>query len=217
MELTVSLRETLGTKVRALRRDGLVPAELYGHGFKNEHLSVPAKEFNKVFKEAGTATVVTLVVGKDKRPALIHDVQHDYLTGEVSHVDFYQVNMNEAITAAVPLEFIGESKAVKEQQAVINKAITELEVEALPGDLPHALEVDLSALDELEKSIYVKDIKVPKGVKVLTDPETAVATATPPAKEEEVVAPTEAPDLSAIKSEAEEKAAERAAEKADEK
>lgn len=212
MDLSATTREIFGKKVKTLRREGLIPAELYGRGVKNTHLSVPAKEFNKVFKEAGTNTVVHLAVGGKKHPALIYDVVRDYLTSDIAHIDFYEVRMNEAIKAKVPLEFMGEAPAVKEKGAVLNKAMSEIEVEALPGDLPHRFEVDLSVLNDLDKSIYVKDLAVPKGVKVLVDPETVVATATPPAAEEVVEA---APaDVTAVKVETEEKKAERTAEKA---
>ena len=213
MELVVTTREKLGKGLAALRKEGWIPAEVYGHGTENAHITVSAKEFLKTFKDAGLTTVLTLMNGAEKIPAMVHDVQRDFLTGEVVHVDFRQVRMDEAITAKVPLEFAGESKAVREQQAMVMKAMTELEVEALPAHMPHALKVDLALLDELNKSIYVKDIVVPKGVKVLVDGETAVATATPPVKEEEVVAPAETVDVSAIKTEGEEKKEERDAKK----
>ena len=215
MDLAVTKREKFGRQTKALRAEGLIPAELYGHGLANIHLSVPVKEFAKVFKEAGTNTVVTLLVEKDKRPALIYDVVHDAITDEVAHIDFYQVRMDEKIKAKVPLEFTGEALAVKEKGAILNKSMSEIEVEALPQDLPHKLLVDLTALDDVNKSIYVRDLAVPKGVKVLIEEDTAVATATPPApKEEEKV--EEAPvDVSAVKVEGEEKKAERAAEKAE--
>ncbi len=200
-------REKFGKAVKTLRNEGLVPAELYGHGSENLHLSVPIKDFTKIFKEAGTSTVVTLTIDKTKTPALIHKIQYDFLSGAVAHIDFYQVRMDEVIVAKVPVEFVGESKAEKEFQAMITKSLDELEVEALPGDLPHSFTVDISALDELNKSIYVKDIALPKGVKMLVDLEMVIATATPPRVEEEVVvAPV---DLSAIKTEGEEKKAER--------
>lgn len=213
MELAVKTRDVLGKKVKALRREGLIPAELYGHGFENIHLALPAKEFNKVLKEAGATTVVNLLLGKESKPAMIHEVARDAVTGEVIHVDLHQVRMNELVKARVPLEFIGEAPAVKKDGAVINKAISEIEVEAFPQDLPHSIQADLSVLDELDKTIYVKDLKRPRGVTFLIDVETAVATATPPAKEE-AVAPTETVDVSAIATEGEEKKAERDAEKA---
>jgi large subunit ribosomal protein L25 len=218
MDLSVKTREIVGKKVRTLRREGLVPAELYGHGLKNVHLTVPVKEFTKALKEAGTSTVVTLVLsgatgatGAEKHPAIIHDVKRDYLTGDIEHIDFYQVRMDEKITAKVPVEFVGEAPAVKAFGASINKSITEIEVEALPANLPHSLTVDLSSLAELHQSIYIRDIVVPKGVEILVDPETAVATATPMAAEEVVEAPVV--DVADVKVESEEKKAERAAQK----
>jgi len=211
MDLTVKSREITGKKVRTLRREGLVPAELYGHGLQNLHLSVSAKEFGKVLKEAGTTTVVTLLLSTEKKPAIIHDVKHNYLTGEVEHVDFYQVRMDEKLKTKVPLEFIGEAPAVKEKQAVINKSMSEIEVEALPQNLPHKLIVDLSLLDDLNKSVYVRDIVIPKGVEVLIDMDTAVVTAVPQAAEEVVEAPIV--DVTDVKVETEEKKAERTAEK----
>ncbi|MDO8536890.1 MAG: 50S ribosomal protein L25 [bacterium] len=218
MELIVKNREKFGKAVKTLRKQGLIPAELYGHGVKNLHLAVPVKDFHKVYKEAGANTVVNLVVdratpgGQERRPALIHEVVRDYITEEVSHVDFYEVRMDEEIRAKIPLEFINESAAVKEKGGILNKSMSEIEVEALPGDLPHGFKVDLTSLDDLNKSIYVKDVKVPKGVKVLVDLETVIVTVTPPMKEEEKV--VEVPvDVSAVKVETEEKKAERAAEK----
>lgn len=210
MDLTVKSREITGKKVRVLRREGLVPAELYGHGIKNLHLTVPMKEFNKVLKEAGTTTVVTLVLSTEKKSAIIHDVKRNFLSGDVESVDFYQVRMDEKMKTKVPVEFIGEAPAVKAFGAIINKSMSEIEVEALPQNLPHSLVVDLSTLDEMNKSIYVRDIKAPKGVEILVDMETAVATATPPVEEEVVETPV---DVADVKVESDEKKAERAAEK----
>ena len=177
------------------------------------HLAVPVKDFNKVLKEAGTTSVITLTLGKEKRSAMIHEVGRNFLTGEVLHVDFHEIRMDEKITAKVPLEFVGEAPAVKEKGAVVNKSMSEIEVEALPHNMPRQITVDLSSLDDLDKTIYVKDIPHPKGVEFLISEETAVATATPPAPEE-VVAPVETVDVSAVKVETEEKKAERQAEKA---
>ncbi|HUC31301.1 MAG TPA: 50S ribosomal protein L25, partial [Candidatus Paceibacterota bacterium] len=198
MDLAVKTRDVLGKKVKALRKEGLIPAELYGHGFENIHLALPAKEFNKVLKAAGATTVVTLLLGKETKSAMIHEVARHSVTSEIIHVDLHQVRMDELVKAHVPLEFLGEAPAVKAFAAVVNKSMSEIEVEAFPQDLPHSIAVDLSVLDELDKTIYVKDLKRPKGVTFLVDVETAVATATPPAPEE-VVAPVEAVDVSAVK------------------
>ncbi|OGZ00301.1 MAG: hypothetical protein A2945_01630 [Candidatus Liptonbacteria bacterium RIFCSPLOWO2_01_FULL_52_25] len=221
MDLQAKTREKFGKAVRALRREGAIPAELYGRGLTNLHLVVPTKEFKKVYKEAGTNTVVNLVVDADlpagrqgSHSALIHDVTRDYVTDDIEHVDFYQVRMDEKIKAKIPLEFMGEAPAVKEKAAILNKAMVEIEVEALPANLPHRISVDLSSLDDFNKSVYVKDLRVPKGVKILVDEGTVVVTATPPLKEEEKVVEAAPVDVSTVKVESEEKKVERAAEKA---
>jgi large subunit ribosomal protein L25 len=213
MDLQAQERNVFGNRVNALRREGMIPAELYGHGVPNLHLSVVAKEFGKLYAAAGENTVITIEIGKQKFPAIIHHVDRHYLSGDPQHVDFYQVKMDEKITARIPLEFVGESPAVREKGAVINRSMTEIEVEALPNDLPHLLKVDLTALDDIDKTIYVRDITAPKGVTFLVEGDTAVATATAPRVEEEEAAP--AADVSTVKVEAEEKVAERAANKAE--
>ncbi len=210
MDLAVETREKFGKAVRVLERQGLIPAELYGHGIVNVHLSVKRRDFEKAFKDAGESTVIHLLMGSEKRPALVHDIQKDYLTDEIIHVDFYQVRMDELIKTHVPLEFIGESPAVKGQGGILNKTLSEIEVEALPGDLPRHFEVDLGRLRELNESIYVKDLEIPDKVKILVEPETVLVTVTPPLEEEVIAAPV---DVTAVKVEAEEKVAERAKEK----
>ena len=213
MDLAVETREKFGKAVKALGREGFIPAELYGHGIANLHLSVKRRDFEKVFRDAGESTVIHLVVGSEKRPALVHDIQKNYLTDEIIHIDFYQVRMDEKIKTHVPLEFIGESPAVKERGGILNKTFSEIEIEALPGDLPHHLEVDLSRLRDLNESIYVKDLEIPRNVKVLVEPETVLVTVAPPVEEEVIEAPA---DVTAVKVEAEEKVAERAKGKTEE-
>ncbi|MDR3581797.1 MAG: 50S ribosomal protein L25 [Candidatus Pacebacteria bacterium] len=213
IHLAVQPRTIIGKQVKSLRNEGLIPAELYGHGTKNEHLTVSAKEFNKVFKTAGSSTMVMLDLGKEKKSAMIHDIYRDSVKGDIMHVDFYQVRMDEKITARVPIEFVGESPAVKEKNAVINHSLSEVEVEAFPQDIPHAIVVDLGVLTDFDQSIYVKDLAVPKGVEIQVEGDTVVATATEPLPEE-VAAPVETVDMSAIKTEGDEKKAERDADKA---
>lgn len=189
MELTVQKREILGNKVEALRQQGLIPAELYGHGIENIHLSVPAKEFSKLFKKVGESTIINLDLENKKLPVLIHDVSVDHLTDQIIHIDFYQVRMDEKITASVPLEFVGEAPAVKEKGGILIKAVQELEVEAFPADLPHNIEVDLNELSDIGMSIRVKELKIDKKVKVLISQETVVVTVAEPVKEEIVEKP----------------------------
>lgn len=213
MELQAQARTALGKSVKTLREQGLIPAEFYGRGFPNQTLIVARGEFEKVLKSAGESTVITLEVDGKKHPSIIHDLQHDPISGEIIHVDFYGVHMDEKINAHVPVEFIGEAPAVKAHGGVLNKAVDEIEVEALPADLPHSFVVDVSVLAEIDQSIYVKDIAVPKNVKVVLDPETAIITVMPPIKEEEVAPP--AVDVADVVVETEEKKAERDAEKAE--
>lgn len=202
MELTVQKREIFGRGVKNLRKQGLIPAEFYAHGTKNISFNVPAKEFSKVFKEAGESTVLKLVFDNEKINVLIHDVDRNPLTDEVSHIDFYGVKMDEKIKIKVPILFIGEAPAVKEQGGVIIKAMHEIEVEALPADLPHHIEVNLSALSAIGNGIFVKDLNIDKTIKILIDSETVIATIIEQAKEEEIVPVVNVAD---IKVETEEK------------
>jgi large subunit ribosomal protein L25 len=213
MNLEVQIRTETGKRVNNLREQGLIPAELYGKGVENIHLAVKSKDFKNVFKEAGESSIINIVISdknkKEEIPVLIHDVQKDYLTDNIIHIDFYRVRMDEKIRTHIPLEFVGESPAVKNYGGILNKSMFEIEVEALPKDLPHNIVVDISKIKELNESIYVKDLSIPKNVKILFDPETVIATVNPP-KEEVVSEPV---DISAVKVETEEKKLERSKEK----
>lgn len=214
MDLQVQKREKLGRGVKALRKHGLVPAELYGRSLENLHLSVPLKEFRKVFKIAGENTVVQVLLDGKKHPVLIQDVSYNPVTDEMESVDLYQVRMDEKLKVKVPLEFVGVAVAVKEKNGLLVKALQEVEVEALPNDLPHHLTVDISKLADIGQSIYVKDLAVPVGVKVLVNPDTVVVTATAKVTEEEELKMQQAAAAAGaegVKVETEEKKAERAA------
>lgn len=215
MELQVQKRESSG-KAFALRKSGLVPAELYGKGVENLHLAVPAKDFKKVFKESGENTIVSAVLDGKKYPVIIHDVAYDSVSGEVLNVDLYQVKMDEKIKINVPLEFIGVSPAIKEKNGLLVKSLQEIEVEALPMDIPHLLQVDISKISEIGQSLYVKDLDIPKNVKSLVSPETVVVTVTAKLTEEQELAMQQAASagVDTVKVESEEKKAERDAAKA---
>jgi len=213
MNLEVQIRNEKRRRVKDLRRQGLIPAELYGKGIQNMHLAVKNKDFKNVFKEAGESSIINIVISdknkKEEISVLIHDIQKDYLTDDIIHIDFYRVKMDEKVRIYVPLEFVGESPAVKNYGGILNKSMFEIEVEALPKDLPHNISVDISQIKELNQSIYIKDLSVPKNVKILFDPETVIATVNPP--REEVI--SEFIDISAVKVETEEKKLERSKEK----
>jgi len=213
MELAVQKREIQGKGVKALRDAGFIPAELYGREFDNIHLSVPEKDFNKIFKEAGESTLVNLVVGSEKIPVLIYDISADPLTDRVSHIDFYRVRMDEKTEVPVEIEFIGEPQAVKEKKGILVKAIHEIEVRALPIDLPHNIEIDINGLAEIGDTIHIKDIKPIKGVEFLAEPDAVIATIT------EIIEEVEETPVSVeeVKVEGEEKRAEKEKETEQEK
>lgn len=214
MELQVQKREQAG-KSAALRRSGLIPLELYGKGVQNLHLTAPAKEFKKVLKEAGENTIVNAILDGKKYPVIIHEVDRDGVSGEILNVDLYQIRMDEKIKLNVPLEFIGVSIAIKEKNGLLVKSLQEVEVEALPMDVPHILQVDISKITEIGQSLYVKDLDLPKNAKVLFDPETVVATVTAKVTEEEELAKQQeaGAGVDTVKVETEEKKAERDAAK----
>lgn len=188
MELQVKKREILGKKVKNLRKEGLIPAELYGRNRENVHLSVLAKEFSKLFKEAGESTVIKLKIEDDKEEktlnVLIGDFQKNSLTNEFSHIDFQEIKMDEKITISVPLEFIGEPPAVKAKGGILVKSMQEIELTAFPANLPRSIKIDLAKILNIGDSIYVKDFNALEGVEFLVDSETVVATVTEPEKEE---------------------------------
>jgi len=194
VQLQAEQRVKLGKEAKKLRAEGYIPAELYGRGVENIHIRVKEKDFHKALKEAGESTIVTVVLEGAQYPVLIHDIQRDLLGEKVTHVDLYRVKMDEKVATYVPIKFIGEAPAVREFGGVLVRSLEEVEIEALPADLPHALEVDLSILKELHQSIHIKDIALPKGVKALVDEGTTIATITeqrveetPPETTEETV------------------------------
>lgn len=209
-------RTVLGKKVRTLREQGKVPAVVYGHGVSPVALTVEALELARAYRQAGESSLVELSIegGNNRKNVLIHDVSRDPLTGAFIHVDFYEVKMNEKLTAKVPLTFTGEAPATKGLGGTLVKNIHEVEVEALPKDLPHDLSVDVSSLETFEDHISVGDIPLPPGVRVLADPAEIVAVVVPP-RAEEAVAPPPAEVLGEqveqVKVEGEEKRKEREA------
>ncbi|MDP1689288.1 MAG: 50S ribosomal protein L25 [bacterium] len=214
MELIAQKREDFGTKATvALRAEGLIPAELYGHGVANLHLKVKTKDFQKAFKEAGESTLITLVIDEEKRPVIITDVKTDPVKGNVIHADFYQVRLDEKIKAHVPIILLGVSAGVKEKGGILIHVMREIEVEALPADLPHDFKIDISGLDDINKSLHVSDLTALKGVEFMADPETVIATVSSHVEEVVEVAPVTVED---VKVEGEEKKKEKEATEAEE-
>ncbi len=213
LEIVAQKRIVLGKKVKPLRRGGVLPAVLYGQGVASTPISVSAKDFEKALKDAGESTVVTLKVeGGKTYNVLIHDVAKDPLTLKPIHADFYTVRMDKPIEAKVPLVFVGESSAVKNEGGILVKVVHELEVRALPKDLPHELRVDLSRMEQIQDRIRVREIALPHGVEMRADPEEVVALVEAPRAAEVVeAAPAEAAPVE-VKTEREEKVEEKAKE-----
>jgi large subunit ribosomal protein L25 len=194
IELVAEKRSQTGKKNAALRAAGKVPAVVYGHGVASESLELDGKTIERIYRSAGGNKIVNLKVeGGKARNVLIHDVQHNAARGEITHVDFYVVKMNETLKAEVPVFFTGESNAVFQGEGTLVKGLEMVEVECLPGDLPESLEADISALDDFEKTITLGDLKIPKGVALVEeDLSVLVAKIDPPRSDEEMDALDEA-------------------------
>lgn len=181
VQLKTESREINTRTAKHLYRKGLIPVELYGHKVENMHLSVDQIEFEKVLRKAGESSIIELQLPDGAtRNVLIQDVERHYLSSQPIHVDFYEVNLKEKLTATVQIEFTGESLAVKALGGTLVKVLNEVEVECLPGDLPHQFDVDISSLSTFEDQILVKDLNVSDKVEIKADPEEVVATVQPP-------------------------------------
>ncbi len=181
--LKAEIREKFGKSLDEGREEGILPAELYGHGVENKHISLSLKEFKKALDEAGESSIITLSLGKEKYPVLINEIQQNPL-GDIIHVDLRAVKMGEKIATETSLNFIGEAPAVKDKGGVLVKSLEVVEIEALPLDLPSSIDVDLSKLTEIHDLIHVGDIELPEKVKINSDPETVVVSIIEPRKEE---------------------------------
>lgn len=189
-QLSAEKRKIAGRKVKKLRKEGILPANIFGKKIKSLAVQVPLKDFLPVFEKAGETGVVELTVKSENktRPVLIHNLQKDPVSDMPLHIDFYQVDLKEKITADVPIEIIGEAPAVTQKIGVLIQPLVEVEVEALPTDLPEKLTVSIAKLEKIDDSVTVKDLKPPTGVKILTFENQTLAIIEALAKEE-VVAP----------------------------
>lgn len=211
LTLQAKPRAAKGKQVKALRKNGIVPAVVYGGGQKAEAVEVSLGEFQKVWSEAGESSLIELDLDGQKNNVLIKDVQLDPLKDMPIHVDFYAVRMDKPIQAMVPIKFTGESAAVKNLGGSLVKVMHEIEVEALPANLPSELTVDVSGLANFGDRFLVKNLQLPEGVRVLANPEDIIVLVEEPKAAEEV--PAEAPSVEDIevigkKGKAEEEAAE---------
>lgn len=192
--LNAKIRKKIGKKTKSLKDAGKIPAVVYGHKVKNAVIEIDYKDFQKVFRQTGESSLIELNVEgeKEKRPVLIHEIQRDHVTDKIIHIDFFQASLKEEVEVKVPLVFEGVSLAVKDLGGTLVKNMSEIEVKALPQNLPHEIKVSIETLKTFEDHILVKDLILPKDVKATAKPEEIVVLAAPPSKvEEELEKPIE--------------------------
>ena len=191
IELQTATREILGKKVRFLRRQGVIPVHLFGHGVESVALQCNVTHLQQVMAQAGKTKIISLRLDKAKKPrnVMVREIQRNPLTGELLHVDFYQVRMAEKIRVEVPIVLVGEAPALRFKETVLAQELNSLAIECLPDEIPPSVELDLSSLTEAEQAIQVKDITLGEEVTVLNDPEHMVVKINlrPVEKVEEVV------------------------------
>lgn len=193
LKLTIKERD-IKDNVASFREKGLLPCVYYGPKEKSTAVVASHAEFIKILRQAGESTVIVLENGEKEVEVLIHEVSYDPVRGDIIHVDFYVPEKGKTVEVEVPIEFVGVAGAVKDMGGTLVKVLHGLEVEALPKDLPKNVTVDISVLKDLESQILAKDIKLPAGVALITDPEEVVASIS--VSEEEEAAP--AADLASI-------------------
>jgi large subunit ribosomal protein L25 len=187
IRLMVQKRSVLGKQVRRLRREGWVPAVLYGHGVESLPIQALQGDLGGIVAQASLSRLIALQVGDEEAPrvALIRDVQRDVLTEKILHVDFLQIQMAETLRTTIPLQLIGQSPVTEQRGGMLLQGITEVEIECLPGDLVDAIEVDVSALLAIDQELTIADLTVPQGIEVLADPQEMVVRAMWVREEEE--------------------------------
>lgn len=197
LALTAKKRESR-KGLDTMRKAKELPAVFYGTKTKSTPITLSLSAFVKAWRQAGESGIISLDVEEgDTLDVLIHDVAVDPVTDIPIHVDFYAIDKDKKVTVNVPLEFVGEAPIAKTGEGTVVKVMHELEIEALPKDLPHNIEVDISKLTELDSHIAVSDLPLPTGVEATAEPEETVVSVTAQVEVEEEEE-TETPDLDSI-------------------
>lgn len=205
LNLKAEKRNIFGRKVKKLRREGCIPANVYGSDLKSIPLTLDTKEFSLVYNEAGETSVVELLIDKVSYPVLIHNTQTDPVDEKPIHVDFLKVDLKKKVTANIPLEIFGEAPAEKQGLGTLVSYLDEVEVEALPGDLLEKIEVNVGMLFEADQSLAIKDLKYDKDKLTITnDPETIIVKIEVQKEEVVEVAPTAPAEGETVPAEGEE-------------
>lgn len=186
-EIKAEKRTALGRKVKKLRKEGLIPATVYGKGFDSISVQFSKVDLEKIWDEAGESGLVNLKIENQEIPVLFRNPQYSPVESDLVHIDCYKVNLREKINAMVPIEFIGESQAVKDGNLLVT-VTDEIEIEALPTDLPEKIEVDLAVLENLESIVTVADLKIDTAkLEILTNAEQVIVKVEEPKAEEEPI------------------------------
>lgn len=186
LNLNAQTRTKEDNTPKKLRRNGYVPAVLYGQETENRLLKIPFQEMERIYNEAGESQLIDLSIDDEQSAkALIKDIQTDLVKDKFLHVDFYQVKMGEKMTTETPLTFVGESKAIKELGGFLVKNMESVEISCLPRDLPSEIEVDISPLQDFGDQVKLSDLKLPKKVELTSDTDDTVAIIEEPKEEEE--------------------------------
>jgi large subunit ribosomal protein L25 len=192
IDLTAEVRDVFGKHVRRLRRQGLVPANIYGHG-ASRPIQAQARAVERLLAQGGRTGVVTIAVNGGSQTALLKTMQRDPRSGQILHVDFQAVSMDESVTSGVPIRFVGESLAVTKLDGVMTHPRSELHITARAADLPDVIEVDVSSITELHGAIHVSDLPTSGSYTITDPPEEVLALVLAPKREaEEVEAEAEA-------------------------
>lgn len=168
--LLAEKRNVTGKQVKHLRREGILPGNVFGKGLESLSIQMPFKEFVALYKKVHETGLVDLTVGDQKYPILIQNVQIHPISHTPIHADFFKVNLKEKVRATIPIVAIGEAKAVLDKIGALLQSLSEIEVEALPADLPEHIEVNIENLSQIDESITVADLKTPAGVELHAEP-----------------------------------------------
>lgn len=173
LTLKAAKRDILGKKTRFLRRQGITPTHLFGHDIKSLALQCNTTELQRIIAQGGTTRLIDVNIEEERRPrsVFIREIQRDVISGQLLHVDFYQIKKTEKITADIPIVLAGEAPAAKSKDNMIEHSLTQIGVECLPDKLPPQIEVNLNLLEEAGQAIYVRDITLDPDITVTTDPD----------------------------------------------
>ena len=177
MELEAKTREITGKKVKTLRRQGITPVNLFGHKVEPMTLQCDTLKLKNAMAHTGTTGLLSLKIDNAKKPrsVMFREVQRGPVTGEILHIDLYQVNMDEKIKVEVPIIIIGEAPALKMKENFLAHELTSLFIECLPGQIPNRVEVNVSSLMVAGQGIHIKDLNLGEGIVIVNSPEQAVA------------------------------------------